>query len=116
MDWNVYRPSGNCQKIVNIKGTSVTDYPVRPPTTGATNTANPSRLSPSKVALPGDLKIHMDDYRVYQDLNAPMRERDRIRNAGLVCRDGCVEKELEFTSITDIASQRPRHFALIARL
>ncbi len=44
-----------------------------------------------------------------------MRERDRICNEGLVSRDGFVEKELDFTSITDVASQRPRHVGLIAK-
>jgi hypothetical protein len=33
-----------------------------------------------------------------------MRKRDRICNQGLVYRDGGVEKELDFTSITDVAS------------
>jgi hypothetical protein len=36
--------------------------------------------------------------------NSPKRKCDRICNQGLVCRDGCVEKELDFTSITDVAS------------
>jgi hypothetical protein len=43
-----------------------------------------------------------------------MRKRDGICNQGLVCRDGCAEKELDFTSITDVASHRPFHFAVIA--
>jgi hypothetical protein len=37
-----------------------------------------------------------------------MRERDRICNEALVSRDRCIGKELDFTSITDVASQRPR--------
>jgi hypothetical protein len=32
-----------------------------------------------------------------------MRERDRISNEGLVCRDDA-SKKLDFTSITDVAS------------
>src|SRR6516164_1070084 len=41
-----------------------------------------------------------------------MRKRDRICNQGLVCRDGRVEKELDFTLITDVACQGPRQFAV----
>jgi hypothetical protein len=44
-----------------------------------------------------------------------MRKRNRIYNQRLVCIDGCVEKELDFTSITDVASQCPHHFPLIAK-
>ena len=44
-----------------------------------------------------------------------MRERDPICDEGLVSREGCVEKELDFTSTTDVASQRPGHFVLISR-
>jgi hypothetical protein len=44
-----------------------------------------------------------------------MRERDRIYNAGLVNRDGYIEKALDFTPITDLVSDYPQHSALIAR-
>jgi hypothetical protein len=70
------------------------------------------RLTPDKFALPSICPAS------FRDLSAigvnQMRERDRICNERLVSRDGCVEKELDFTSIAEVASQRPRHFALIA--
>lgn len=37
-----------------------------------------------------------------------MRERDRICNEALVSRDRCVGKELDATSITEVASEGPR--------